>query len=77
MLKMLDKIIENRWYTKLVKEVNAFYADTYFIQKPFNRLTENTAKDVLADIEYAIGIEMANGYDVQKLQNLYNKIKML
>ncbi len=71
------KMLENRWYSKLVKEIDKFYQNAYFLQKPFNRLTKNTAKYVLDDIEYVMGIEMANGENVQKLQTLYNKIKML
>ena len=72
---MLDKIIVNLWYSKLMREIDKFYQNNFFEQPKI--ITPETIAKILDDIEFTMGIEMANGENVQKLQNLYNKIKML
>lgn len=75
MLKMLDKIVENRWYSKLMRQIDRFYDSTFFEQPKI--ITPETIAKILDDIEFTMGIEMANGEDVRGLQDLYNKVKML
>ena len=72
---MLDKIIVNLWYSKLMREIDKFYQSNFFEQPKI--ITPETIAKILDDIEFTMGIEMANGENVQKLQTLYNKIKML
>jgi hypothetical protein len=75
MLKMLNKIVENRWYSRLMREIDTFYQHNFFEQPKI--ITPETIAKILDDIEYTMGIEMANGNNVQKLQELHNKIQML
>jgi hypothetical protein len=72
---MLDKIIVNLWYSKLMREIDKFYQSNFFEQPKI--ITPETIAKILDDIEFTMGIEMANGANVQKLQTLYNKVKML
>ena len=72
---MLDKIIVNLWYSKLMREIDKFYQSNFFEQPKI--IPPETIAKILDDIEFTMGIEMANGANVQKLQTLYNKVKML
>lgn len=72
---MLKRFMEQRWYNKLMHEIDTFYQNTFF-EKP-RIITPETIAKILDDIEFTMGIEMANGANVQKLQELHNKIQML